>query len=103
MSLENLTSINFEEKVKNGITVVDFYADWCSPCKQITSVLEDLSKENVDINFYKVNVDECSDIAVKFGVRSIPYLLFFNSGEKTSSLVGLKDAQTILNEVNKSR
>ena len=103
MSLENLTSNNFEEKVKNGITVVDFYADWCGPCKKLTPILENLSKENNDINFYKVNVDESSDIAVKFGVRSIPYLVFFNSGEKTSSLVGLKDAQTILNEVNKLR
>ncbi len=103
MSLENLTPDNFEEKIKNGITVVDFYADWCGPCKKLTPVLEKLSKENNDINFYKVNVDECNDIASKFGVRSIPYLVFFNSGEKASSLVGLKDAQTILNEVNKSR
>jgi len=103
MSLENLTPDNFEEKIKNGITVVDFYADWCGPCKKLTPVLEKLSKENNDINFYKVNVDECNDIASKFGVRSIPYLVFFNSGEKASSLVGLKDGQTILNEANKIR
>ena len=103
MSLENLNSDNFNEKIKTGIVVVDFYADWCGPCKKLTPTLEQVAENNKDISVYKVNVDECNDIASKFGVRSIPYLVFFNEGNKVSTLTGLNDQNKILAEVNKIR
>ena len=103
MSLENLNSDNFNEKIKTGIVVVDFYADWCGPCKKLTPTLEQVAENNKDISVYKVNVDECNDIASHFGVRSIPYLVFFNEGNKVSTLTGLNDQNKILAEVNKIR
>ena len=103
MSLENLNSDNFNEKIKTGIVVVDFYADWCGPCKKLTPTLEQVAENNKDISVYKVNVDECNDIASQFGVRSIPYLVFFNEGNKVSTLTGLNDQNKILAEVNKIR
>jgi len=103
MSLENLNSDNFNEKIRSGATVVDFYADWCGPCKRLTPVLEQIADSNKDINVFKVNVDDCNDIASQYGVRSIPYLVFFKDGEKVSTLTGLCDQNKILTEVDKIR
>jgi len=103
MSLENLNSDNFNEKISSGATVVDFYADWCGPCKRLTPVLEQIADLNSDINVFKVNVDDCNDIASKYNVRSIPYLVFFKDGEKVSTLTGLCDQNKILTEVDKIR
>jgi thioredoxin 1 len=71
--------------------LVDFWAEWCGPCKMLTPVLEELSNENESkINIYKVNVDENQQLAVKFGIRSIPTLLLFKGGEIQEQIVGLK-------------
>ena len=84
---------SFEEDVINSNipVVVDFWAEWCGPCKMLTPVLEELSKENESkMNIFKVNVDENQQLAVKFGIRSIPTLLFFKGGEIQEQVVGLK-------------
>ncbi|HCQ85777.1 MAG TPA: thioredoxin, partial [Verrucomicrobiales bacterium] len=69
----------------------DFWAEWCGPCKMLTPVLEKLSKENEGkIQIFKVNVDECQQLAVQFNIRSIPTLLFFKDGQVQEQVVGLK-------------
>ncbi len=80
---------NFDELVKSGITLVDFYADWCGPCKMLGSVLETI--DDNDIKILKVNVDEYSDLANRFRIMSIPHLIFFKDGKEISSSVGFID------------
>ena len=91
--MESLTDSSFEEKVlkTSGPALVDFWAEWCGPCKMLTPVLEKLSKENEGkIQIFKVNVDECRQLAVQFNIRSIPTLLFFKDGQVQEQVVGLK-------------
>ncbi len=91
--MESINESTFDIKVVQSSTpaLVDFWAEWCGPCKMLTPVLEELSKENESkMNIFKVNVDENQQLAVKFGIRSIPTLLFFKGGEIQEQVVGLK-------------
>ena len=72
--LQILTESNFKSTVSEGITVIDFYADWCQPCKILTPILERVS-EKVEAKICKVNVDESRELAKQFGVRGIPFLV----------------------------
>lgn len=79
----------FEDVLANNTKVlVDFYADWCGPCKMLAPVLEDVSKEHEDIAFIKVNVDQVSDLAAKFNIMSIPTLIAFKSGNMVKQTMG---------------
>ena len=89
---------NFDELVKNGIILVDFYADWCGPCKMLGSVLETI--EDKDIKILKVNVDEYSDLANRFRIMSIPHLIFFKDGKEISSSVGFIDKGMLEDKIN---
>ncbi len=72
-----------------GPILVDFWAEWCMPCKALAPVIDELAQEyNGKIRFAKVNVDECRDIPAKFGIRGIPTLILFNQGKKQQELVG---------------
>ena len=83
---EIINSKQFEEIIINGkgSGIVDFYADWCGPCKMLAPVLE-----NVNAKVYKINVDADSALAVKYGIASIPTLLFFKDGELYDKVIGL--------------
>ena len=84
-----ITDANFLEVIKEGITIVDFYADWCGPCKAIAPVLEKLSKEfEGKVKICKINVDENQVFASEFGIRSIPTLISFKEGKKAEIKVG---------------
>ena len=87
--MKTLTNENFHNEIKSGITVVDFWAPWCGPCRMIAPLVEELDVEMEDINFAKLNVDDAQEIAVQFGVMSIPTLIFFKDGEKKDSVVGV--------------
>lgn len=92
MATVNVTDENFEaEVIKAGKPViVDFWAEWCGPCKTLTPILEELSSEmNGKIEIMKVNLDENQDLAMKFSIRSIPTLLLFKKGELLDMKVGL--------------
>ena len=89
---------NFESSVlKSEKTVlVDFWAEWCGPCKMLTPVIDELAEENKDKYVIgKVNVDECPDIAAKYGIRSIPCLLYFKDGKVEKQSVGVVDKNEI--------
>ena len=80
---------NLDELVKEGLHLVDFYAEWCGPCKMLTPVLEDLSKEyEGKATIVKVNVDQEGDLASQFGVMSIPNLFLLKDGEIVKNVVG---------------
>lgn len=91
MAVEHISKSNFDNKVleSRGITIVDFFADWCGPCKMLAPIIEELSQSHSGAQFYKVNVDEENELAVKYRVMSIPTLIVFKDGEPVKTSVGL--------------
>jgi thioredoxin 1 len=85
---------DFKEKTKEGTCVVDFYADWCAPCRMLAPVLEQIAEENTDITIVKVNVDENQALAAEYGVRGIPAIHVMKDGKQVASRAGFlpKDA-----------
>lgn len=95
----NLNSKNFENEVLNSErpVLVDFYADWCGPCKMMGPVVEELAKELKDIaKVGKINVDENQDLAMQYNVMSIPTLIIFKEGKEAHRLVGVRDKSELL-------
>jgi len=91
MFVTDVNDENFEQEVLNSevLSFVDFWADWCQPCLRLNPVIDDLAKEYQGrINFFKVNVDENSQIANEYGIRSVPYMLLIKDGEAIDVLVG---------------
>jgi thioredoxin 1 len=84
-----LNKDNFDATVSSGVSLVDFWAPWCGPCRMIAPVIEELAEDyEGKANICKVNTDEEQEIAVKFGIRSIPTILFFKDGEIVDQMVG---------------
>ncbi len=101
-SLKNINSSEFENEVinANSPVVVDFWAEWCGPCKALTPILDEISEEiGEKAKMVKVNVDENGDIAEKYGIRGIPTLLFFKDGELKNTLVGNQPKTEILKSI----
>ena len=82
---------NFNELIKEGIVLVDFYAEWCGPCKMMGPVLESLE----DINVIKVNVDNFGGLSEEYRIMSIPTLIFFKDGVKVNEIVGFHSKEQI--------
>ena len=87
----------FEEQLSTGLTMVDFHASWCGPCRTLTPIIERVSEEK-NVKLLKVDADESKDIATSFGVRGIPTVIFFKNGQEVDRVVGLKQA-TAYNEI----
>ena len=87
---------DFNELIKEGKVLVDFYADWCGPCKMIGPVLEEIANENSDIEVVKVNVDNFENIARNYGIMSIPTLIVFENGKEVNKSIGFVDKDGIL-------
>jgi thioredoxin 1 len=98
---EVLTDNNFDEKIKEGITLVDFYADWCGPCKMIAPIIDELSNEVEGADVVKLDVDASPETAAKFGIRSIPIVMVFKDGKVEDKLVGGSTKQNYLNMIEK--
>ena len=95
---KNFNNDNFNSDVLESekTVLVDFWAEWCGPCKMLTPVIEEIAAEN-DGKYVigKLNVDECPDIAAKYGIRSIPCLLYFKNGKVEKQTVGVVDKSEI--------
>lgn len=96
-----LKESTFLETVQKGITLVDFWAEWCGPCRMQLPILDEVSAEIGDkAVIAKVNVDEELGLAQKFGVQSIPTLILFKDGKAVEVMVGLQDKDTLINKIN---
>ena len=96
-----LTPANFEEVTKEGVSLVDFWAPWCGPCRMIAPVIEELAADfEGKANICKVNTDEEQDLAVKYGIRSIPTILFMKNGEVVDQMVGASSKQAFTDKIN---
>ena len=94
MSVIYAKADDFQEKTATGTVLLDFYADWCAPCRMLGPVLEQIANENEDIKVVKVNVDENQPLAGDFGVRGIPALFVLKEGKQVAQRAGFmpKDA-----------
>lgn len=85
----------FDKVIKEGKVLVDCYANWCGPCKMLSPIIDNLSKEIKDTKFYKLDVDEAPETSMKYGIMSIPTLLLFKDGELDNTLVGLRSKEEL--------
>ncbi len=95
--LEVITSENFDEVINSGPVLVDFYADWCGPCKMIAPILEELSQvyQN-EVRIVKVNVNNDEQLAVKYQINSIPNLLAFKNGKVVKQVIGFQTKANLI-------
>ena len=102
MSVLKITNDNFNEEVLNSnkTAIVDFYADWCGPCKMMSPIMDKIAEENETIKVGKLNVDEAQDVAIKFNVMSIPTIIIFKNGAEYKRFVGVTSKSEILNALN---
>jgi thioredoxin 1 len=98
MSVIKVSVDNFEEVVlkSDKAVLVDFYADWCGPCKMIAPTIEEIANEHPEYLICKVNVDEALPLAIKYGVESIPNLVAIKNGEMTGRIIGMRPKEAIV-------
>ncbi|MBO0449720.1 thioredoxin [Enterococcus sp. MJM12] len=89
--MEELTEKNYDQTIKKGLHLVDFWAPWCGPCKMQTPILEELEKEytEAELQISKVNIDEYPEIARRYGIQSIPTMLILRDGQLVKQIVGV--------------
>lgn len=98
---KELTSENFEATVNEGVSLVDFWAPWCGPCRMIAPVIEELANDfDGKANICKINTDEQQELASKFGVRSIPTILFMKDGVVVDTMIGAASKQAFVDKLN---
>lgn len=97
----NITTENFERSIKKGLVLVDFWADWCAPCRIQSPVLKDVAVEVDDKAIIaKMNVDDNRIIAAKYGISNIPTLLLFKDGKVVKRFTGVQPARVLVKEIN---
>jgi thioredoxin 1 len=99
--IKQLTDQNFNQQIKKGVVLVDFWASWCAPCKMMAPVLNEVSDALTDNkSIGKVNVEIAKAISSKFNIRSIPTMILFKDGKEINRFVGIKSKEFLIKEIN---
>lgn len=97
MALQHATDANFQNTIGDGLTLVDFWATWCGPCRMFGPIFEAVSEKVPNVNFVKFEIDETNRTTpTKFGIRSIPSVLAFRNGNLIEARTGLMDEETVM-------
>ena len=101
MEVLKITNENFEREVleSNVPVIVDFYAQWCGPCKTMSPIIDSIAKENKDVKVGKINVEEEEKLAFKYDIISIPTIIIFKNGEEYKKIIGVTEKENLLNEL----
>ena len=91
---------NFNEQIKDGVVLVDFFATWCGPCKMQAPILDELKEDRSDVKVVKIDVDQEADIARLYGVMSIPTLILFKDGKEIAKNVGFMPKELLVQWIN---
>ena len=98
--MELLNAKNFKEKTGKGFVVVDFFANWCGPCRMLSPILDEVKTDlGEKVEIYKVDVDEEEGLAREFGVMSIPCVFFFKNGEVVGKQIGLTNKDMLISKI----
>ena len=97
MGVIKISEESFKKEVleESRTVLVDFYADWCGPCKMLSPIIEEVAKENEDAKFVKINVDEAQELAIEYDIMSIPTIVVIKDGKEVNRTVGLIDKTEI--------
>ncbi len=101
MAVKHISDDNFGTETGDGLVLVDFWAEWCGPCRMVAPIVEELSAEMPTVKFAKLNVDENQQTAMNFGITSIPTLILYKNGQPVDKVVGLLPKQVLKNFIQK--
>lgn len=101
MSVLNLDNKNINAAISSGISLVDFYADWCGPCKMLAPTVRDIADIRPNVTVGKINVDDSPELAAKYGIVSIPTLIIFRDGKIVDRIIGVRPREHILASIDK--
>lgn len=105
MALKHLNTSEFDQAVNAGddLCVVDMFATWCGPCKMLSPVVEKAAEQHPEVHFYKVDIDEEPDLAVRFKIMSVPTLLFLKRGQVVSKSIGVISSAELEKEIESAK
>lgn len=104
MAVTSLSAADFQSNVLSakGVVFVDFYAEWCGPCKLTEPIIHEMAEVQKNVTFYKINVDENADLASQYSVFSIPTFIIFKDGEIVSQFSGAQSRESFMGELQKA-
>jgi len=99
--IKKINNQNFKNEILNneGIALVDFYADWCAPCKMLSPIIDEIADEHPDITVGKINIEESSALAAAYNIISVPTLILFKNGKPYSRLSGYRPKKDIIDVI----